>query len=150
MKRLIFQARQSAFLRHNAIFFVGSVAVGALNYLYYPILGRLLEPSVFGEVQVLVSLFLQLTIFLGVLALVTINLVANYRDKAHRNRTVFELEKLALLAALALLFITFFSAEQLRHFFHFQSAWPFVILALALLVTVPFTFRSAYLRGVQQ
>ena len=150
MKQFIFNLRQSTFLRHNAIFFAGSVAVGALNYLYYPIVGRLLQPAAFGEVQVLVSLFLQLTIFLSVLGLVTINLVANYRDKARRNETVFELEKFALIVAVIILFATFLAAEPLRQFFHFQSSWPFILLAAALVVTVPFTFRTAYLRGVQR
>lgn len=144
------QLRQSTFLRHNAIFFAGSVAVGALNYLYYPILGRLLEPSIFGEVQVLVSLFLQLTIFLTVLSLVTINLVANYRDEARRNRMVFELEKLALIVALVILLVTLVAGEQLKQLLQFESQWPFVILAITLVVTVPFTFRTAYLRGVHR
>ena len=65
-------ARRSRFLRHNSVFFISAVAVGALNYLYYPIMGRLLNTAQFGEVQTLISLFLQIAIFLSVLGLVTI------------------------------------------------------------------------------
>jgi O-antigen/teichoic acid export membrane protein len=142
--------KNSTFLRHNLIFLVGSIAVGALNYLFYPVLGRLLGPSSFGEVQVLISLFLQLTIFLTVLSLVTVNITANYRDKSSRNEVVYELEKVALIISLFVFFSTFILGEPIKQFLNFDSSWPFVLLALALVITVPFTFRSSYLRGQQQ
>lgn len=139
----------SAFLRHNAIFFAGSVGVGALNYLYYPILGRLLPPTAFGEVQTLVSFFLQLSIFLSVMGLVTVNVSANYDNAAHRNRVIFDLERIALLVSLGLLALSVLFASQLQHFFRFHDSLPFVVLVLAIVVSVPFTFRGAFVRGRQ-
>ncbi len=149
-QRLTARFRNSDFLRHNAIFFVGSAAVSVLNYLYYPVLGRLLEPSAFGEVQTLISLFLQIAIFLTVLGLLTVNLVANYGDKPDAQRTILELEKLALFISIAGLLITVVCGPLLQRFFHFDSAVPFIVLALAVVVSVPATFRNAYLRGKQQ
>ena len=139
--------KQSSFLKHNAIFFFGSVAVGVLNYAYYPILGRLMEPSAFGEVQVLVSLFLQFTIFLNVLSMITVNITANYSDKAKAHRVIFELEKLASYIAAGILLLSILGGEFLRQQLHFTSMTPFVALALAILVSIPLTFRSAYARG---
>ena len=55
--------KDSSFLKHNAIFFFGSIAVGALNYAYYPVVGRLMDPSTFGELQVVVSLFFAVYYF---------------------------------------------------------------------------------------
>ena len=147
MKQLIKQATQSSFLRHNAIFFVGSLAVGALNYIYYPILGRLLEPAAFGELQALVSLFLQFSIFLTVLGLVTVNVVANYESDAKRNQIVFEFEKLALLVSIIALGLVALGSMKLKSFFHFESVWPFIILMVSIVVSVPFMFRSSFLRG---
>jgi O-antigen/teichoic acid export membrane protein len=141
--------RHSQFLRHNAVFFIGSVAVGALNYLYYPVLGRLLPPVAFGEVQTLVSLFLQIGIFLSVFGLVTINIVANYSDEQKRNAIVLEFEKLALTMALAFLVLVIVFQHALKQFLQFDSTLPFVILALAIVATVPFMFRNAFLRGRQ-
>ena len=148
--KLVQRLRQSTFLRHNLIFFVGSVGVGVLNYLYYPILGRLMEPAAFGEVQALVSLFLQLTIFLNVLGMVTVNVVVNYRDQRQANRVVFELEKLAVLTGLGLLAGTIIFGSVLRDALQFESVVPFTALALALVVSVPLTFRSAYIRARKQ
>jgi O-antigen/teichoic acid export membrane protein len=145
--RFIETIKQSNFLRHNVVFFLGSVAVGALNYIYYPVLGRLMEPSAFGEIQVLVSLFLQFTILLNVLSLITVNITVNHTEKQTAHRLIFELEKLAAYLTLGILFATLIGGEFLRSALHFDSMIPFVALALALIVSVPLTFRSAYARG---
>lgn len=147
MRNLLRSARRSQFLKDNAVYLFGSIAVGAFNYLYYPVLGRLLAPSAFGEVQTLVSLFLQLGIFLSVLGLVTVNIVANYKDEAQRNALVLEFEKLAFVLSLGLLALTIIFQSKLQEFLQFESPWPFVILMLSLVATVPFTFRGAFLRG---
>jgi O-antigen/teichoic acid export membrane protein len=141
------QIRRSRFLRHNAIFFMGSLAMGFLNYLYYPVMSRMLPPSSFGEVQTLFSLFAQINIFLSVLGLLTVNIVANYDNAARRDRMIFELERLAVLISGVFLVATILGAGVLQRFFHFDSAVPFVALILAVMATVPLTFRSAFLRG---
>jgi len=143
-------ARRSRFIRHNSIFFVGAIAVGALNYLYYPVMGRLLDTISFGEVQTLISLFVQSTIFLSVLGLVTVNIVANYRSVERRDMVVREFEQLALLISVALALLAIVFARQLAQFLHFHSVWPFVLLMIAMVLSVPFTFRSAFLRGKQR
>lgn len=142
--------RRSQFLRQNGVFFIGSVAVGALNYLYYPVLGRLLSPGTFGEVQTLVSISLQLSVFLMVLSMVIVNIVANYSDEAKRNTFVFEFEKLALLVGAGLVVATFIFGAQLKAWLNFDSSWPFVVLALSVVASVPFILRGAYLRGQQR
>jgi O-antigen/teichoic acid export membrane protein len=147
MRHLVRSVRQSQFLRDNAIYLFGSVVVGVLNYLYYPVLGRLLPPAEFGEVQTLVSLFLQISIFLSVLGLITVNIVANYKDEHARNAVVLEFEKLAFAISIGLLVLTVVFQSAMRDFLHFESSWPFVLLMLSVVATVPFTFRGAYLRG---
>lgn len=144
------RVRSNTFIRHNTTYFVGSLLIGILNYLYYPVLGRIMEPAAFGEVQALVSFFLQIGIFLTVLGLLSINIIANSDDSRQRDRIIVELEKLALFISLVLLGATLLLGPMLRDYFQFGSAWPFSMLALAVVVTVPFTFRSAYLRGKQR
>lgn len=147
MRNVFTTLKQSAFLRHNAIFFVGSVVVGGLNYLYYPILGRLMSPEAFGEIQVLVSLFLQFTIFLNVLSLITVTITVNYSNKTAAHRIIFELEKLAAYITLGLLALSLVAGEFLRQALHFESMLPFVALAFAMITSVPLTFRSGFARG---
>jgi len=146
MQRYLSIYRSNPFLKNNLVFFLGSVAVGALNYLYYPVIGRLMSPSAFGEVQTLISVFLQLTIFLGVLSLVAVNLIAN--DKNDRaQRIVTELQLASLWLSVGTLVITILAATWLQSAFRFESVWPFILLTVALIAAVPFTFQTAYLRG---
>lgn len=144
------KVRASPFLRHNAVYFVGSIAVGFLNYLYYPVLGHLMAPGGFGEAQVLAVLLAQVTIFLNVFGLITVNIVANYSDAMARNQAIAALERLALLLSGICLAASIIGATWLRRFFNFDSAQPFAILMLAVVVTVPLTFRISFLRGKQR
>lgn len=142
--------KSSDFLRNNAIVFAGSIAISVINYLYYPVLGRLLDPAEFGEVQTLVSLFAQIAIFLSVLGLLTVNIVANHGDKPEAQKTLLELEKFALIISVAGLALAVAGGPFLQNFFNFSSLLPFIGLALAIVVSVPSTFRTAYLRGKQR
>ncbi len=141
---------QNTFLRHNAIFFLGSLVVSIVNYAYYPVLGRLLNIEQYGEVQVLISFFLQLTLLLAVLSQVTVNVVANHTDKGKQDRLIFELEKLAVMAGAATLVVGVTLSPVIGNALKFESPAPFIILLLAFISTIPFTFRSAFLRGQQQ
>jgi O-antigen/teichoic acid export membrane protein len=128
--------------------FAGSMLVGALNYLYYPVVGRLVSTDQFGEVQTLVSLFLQITLVLSVVADVTVNIVANATDESARNIIVYELERfitmlMALIVALALICIV-----PIDHFLHLNSGWPIVVLGVTLVTASLATQRGAFLRGV--
>jgi O-antigen/teichoic acid export membrane protein len=147
VKKIISGARSSQFLRHNAVFFTGSLVVGALNYIYYPVLGRLMSTSDFGETQALVSLFLQATIFLSVVTNVAVNIVANEKNAGLRNRVIYELEHAAMLITLVALGIMIVFIPQLKAFLQFEHSGPFFILALSLVVSVPGALRHAFLRG---
>ncbi len=142
------RARGSEFLRHNAIFFTGSLAVGVLNYIYYPVLGRLMPAAGFGEVQALVSLFLQTTIFLSVVTNVAVNIVANEHDTVRRSRIVAELERLATLVVAAGLLVGLVLLPQVQAYLRFTDPAPFIILGASLLISAPLTLRQAYLRGI--
>ena len=136
----------SPFLKQNLIMFIGGALIGLGNYLYYPVLARLLDPAPYGEVQALVALFAQMLIFLTVLGQVTTNIVAN-TDKKENSRAIFELEKFALFITIGLSALLLLFSWQLKAFFQFESVWPFVLLLIALIITVPGTFRQAFLRA---
>ncbi len=142
--------KTSPFLRHNAIFLAGSLGVAGLNYLFYPILGRLMSPADFGEVQTLISLFTQAAIFLTILTYVTIHITVNTLDEKERNQTLLGLEKIAMIVGYSLLLIALLSVDQLRIFLNFTEIWPFVALIAALAFSIPLAFRMAFLRGKKQ
>jgi O-antigen/teichoic acid export membrane protein len=148
--RIIELIKTSPFLRHNAIFLVGSLSVAVLNYLFYPILGRLMAPDDFGEVQTLTSLFTQAAIFLTILTYVTVHVTVNILDVEKRNQTLLGLERIAMIGGYLVLGGALASVEFLKTFLHFEDSWPFVALIAALAISIPLAFRMAFLRGQQQ
>lgn len=136
------------FLKNNFIFFIGSMAVAVLNYLYHPILGRMMNVADFGEVQSLISLFTQLGVFIGVFNVITVNITANNEDSGERDAVISALRKISLYITGALFLLIVAASAMLRDFFQFSSFYPFISLAFLLLTGVSFTFRKAFLQGI--
>jgi O-antigen/teichoic acid export membrane protein len=141
--------RANDFIRHNAIMFIGSMIAAGINSLYYPVVGRLVSTNQFGEVQVIISLFLQITLVLGVVADVTVNIVANAKDIQSRNEIVYELERLVTLLMAAIVIISFIFIGPIDNFLHIKSGWPIFILGISLILGALASQRSAFLRGIR-
>src|SRR6185369_17184709 len=99
-----------------------------LNYLFYPVLGRMLSPADFGEVQTLTSLFTQAAIFLTILTYVTIHVTVEMPDETERNQTLLGLEKLAVYIGYGALLVALLCVNQLRTFLHFTGNAQFIAL----------------------
>ena len=141
---------QDKFLRHNFVFFCGSMVVAVFNYLYHPILSRMMDIESFGEVQALISLFLLFSMVIGVFRTIVINIVANAQEIQEKQELILMLQKAGLyvVSAFSLLIILF--SQQLKSFFNFHSVYPFISLAILLVLTLFFTFRSAILQALHK
>lgn len=119
------------FVRHNAVFFVGSMSVAVLNYLYHPILSRIMPVDRFGEVQTLFSLYTQISVLLGVLGLVTLHLVANNSEQRALLETLSSLVMYVMGIAIGILLM---ATPHLTRAWHLETPAEIVIVALTLLV----------------
>lgn len=135
------------FIKHNMVFFFGSLGIALFNYLYYPVVGRLVSVSNFGEIQAFISLYTELGILLTAFGYVTTNIVQNNDSHASRRVILTELERLAAGLAVATLILLSLLSVYLKNSFHFTSALPFLGLGVLTVLVVPFTFRSYYLQG---
>ena len=136
------------FLRNNIIFFCGSLIVAFLNYLYHPILGRMMSVEEFGEVQTLISLFLQLAIVTGVFKIIVVNVISNQKTEEETKEIILMLQKFALCIILAISGLIIVFSPWLKSFFNFNSLYPFISLAIILPVGLFLTFREAILQGI--
>lgn len=135
------------FIRHNALFFAGTLSISLLNYLYYPAIGRLVSVSDFGEIQALISLFMELGVVLTVFGYITTNIVNNHQGKADKIILLTELERLALFVALVLFSIITISSFYLKTSLQFTSTIPLLGIGVLIILNVPSTFRTYYLQG---
>lgn len=145
MKKTLNRYWNDSFWRNNALFLAGSLFVAFLNYLYHPILGRLMDVSSFGEVQALLSIFNLIGMLLIAFQIVIINVSANYKKSGAI--VVQQFEYLALLFILGVFLLITAGSFKLQHFFNFSSNLPFFILGLALVLSVLTAFRQGYVQG---
>src|SRR5579884_2077181 len=110
--------RIGEFWRHNALYWSASLGVSVLNYLYYPVLGRLLDPVAFGETQTIISFYTQISTFFVVLGLVSVGIITKYGNERKRDQLTNELSRLALFLAVLLLIMSLAGAPLLKQFFH--------------------------------
>ena len=139
--------QQDSFLKNNIIFFIGSTFGSFLNYLYHPILSRMMSVEDFGEVQALVSLFLQSVIFLGMFGGIVINIVSNHEELAGKLPTIAKLQRIAFYSTLVVFVLIVAFKGQLSDSLQFTSFYPFISLAVLIVINVFYTFRTAYLQG---
>ncbi|MEA3449358.1 MAG: oligosaccharide flippase family protein [Patescibacteria group bacterium] len=138
---------QDNFFRNNIVFFVGSMIVAVLNYLYHPILGRMMAVDDFGEVQTLISLFTQLAIVAGIFSVTIVNIASNMKDETERSEIISELRNISIYITGGLFFLIVIFSRELESFLNFKSFYPFISLGVLLLLSTLIVFRQAYLQG---
>jgi O-antigen/teichoic acid export membrane protein len=139
--------KEDAFLKHYVIYFIGSMIVAVLNYAFYPILGRLLSPSEFGDIQVLISLITQAGILFGAFSLISVNITANTENPHERNAILSELRKICVYIVLAIILVLLVFIFKLKSFLNLSTIYPIFGLVIILLLSSTATFRSAFLSG---
>jgi O-antigen/teichoic acid export membrane protein len=147
---LRYKLQSNTFLHNNALYWVASLGVSFLNYLYYPVLGRILNPTSFGETQTVISFFTQLGAFFQVLSLVGVGIITKYSDDAKRDELTTEISRLTFFMSIVFFVLSILLAPALKNFFHFSSIGPFFLLSVSLLISVPGSFANSYLQGHRQ
>ncbi|MEO5690814.1 MAG: hypothetical protein ABIQ64_01370 [Candidatus Saccharimonadales bacterium] len=134
-------------LFHNAIFFAGTALISAFNYLYYPVLSRIVDVPSFGEIQALISLFMQFGVVLTAFGYMVTNIVANSNDTQTSGRYINWLEKRVLLFCIAIFAILTLASSYFGSEFKITSVWPVILIGILLIINVPATSRSFILQA---
>lgn len=149
MRKHLTKALSDPFLRNNAVFFIGSLLVSFLNYLYHPVLSHIISVESFGDVETLLVIYAQIGIVLGIFGKIVINEIAHapHGTPAREIPEVLDLYSLGtiLFCSVAALLILF--AFPLTAFFHFTSPLAVVMLALLIVLSTPYSFQTATLQG---
>jgi O-antigen/teichoic acid export membrane protein len=138
---------RGSFARNNTVYWLASMGVAIINYLYYPVLGRLLDPTSFGETQTIISFFTQLGSFFIVLGLVGVGIITKYKSQREQNELTSEISRITLYISVLFFILCILFSSWLKHFFHFGSVEPFILLGISILVSVPAAFANSYLQG---
>ena len=145
---VIKKIKEDKFLQHNLIYFVGTITVAFLNYLYHPIMGRIMKVADFGEIQAFLSFLLILGVFTGFFKNVITTIVANLKDEKDRELLAM-LQKFSLICAFFLALILVLFGNFFASFFNFSSYYFFPAFALLVLIGVINVNNQAITQGLK-
>lgn len=135
------------FVRHNVTFLIGTLLISISNYLYYPVIGRLVSVASFGEIQALLSLFMQLGIVLTAFGYVVTNITNNADDDNESASLIVRLERITLLFCMLLFIVLSVSSVALKSSLQLTSSTPLLLTGILMLLNVPLTARTFFLQG---
>ncbi len=124
------------------------MAGAALNYLFYPVVGRILEPKEFGEVQVVVALSVQSAAVFSIVRLIVVREVANADTDtaiALTHRVQSYMRQISVVLAVAGLVAAPFLAQALQY----RSIVPMILLVALVVLGVIRAPIDGFLRGRQ-
>ena len=148
---MIQKVLQDKFIKDNAIFFAGSMAVAVLNYLYHPVMSRMMSVEDFGEVQALISMTYLVSILGIIFGTIAVNIVSNQDTSSDSHiKLLSQLYKLAIYVIGAFAIGIMILSPYLKQALQFESAVSFLPLALGTLIGIPFIFYSSYLKGMKE
>ncbi len=133
-------------VRHNITFFIGTLLISLFNYVYYPVLSRMVSVVEFGEIQAIMSIFTQIAVFVTAYGYAVTHIVANAHSEESAQKNVLELERFMLFAAcflfLLLAVYTIMVGGQAN-----LDPWSVLAIGLLVLLNVPLTSLQYALQG---
>ena len=149
MKNRILKLLKIDLVKHNIVFLFGTLAISVFNYLYYPVVGRLVSIVEFGEIQASISIFMQLGILLTAFGYVVANITHNSQSDYAKQNILF-LERVTLLLSVLTLVVLIVFGRQLQSTLQFSSILPLVLIGILVILNVPSTTRSYVLQGMKR
>ena len=147
MKNVIAKVHKDPFIRNSLVYFSGLLIVAVVNYLYYPVMSRVLSVEDFGEVQVIATIVLQMTIILNVFGYITINIFANTKNTESARKRIKELEGAALVIVAGLSLVALIFSAYIDAYLKFSSVMVLLALAAMFILNVPFTIKNGWLQA---
>lgn len=141
--------KKSSFFLDNSVFLSLSLISAALNYVYYPVIARLLPPTQFGEAQVFVAILLQVSAVFSGLNLVVVYLVHRL-GKAGSRQMIETLQKITVALFLLLTIGLLVAQASVLSFLQIDTPIYLFIVALDLMSNIPFILSFGYLQASKQ
>ncbi len=138
---------QNDFLKHNLVFFLGTLSFSFFNYLYYPVISRLLSVANFGEVQSLITLYMEFGVIFTSFGYLIINIQNNHSSDDEKGLILTELERIALFISLIVGITIILLSPLLAINLKYSGTAGIISLAPLFVITVPYIFRLYYLQS---
>lgn len=137
-------------LAGSLMFYAISGLTSVINYLFYPVISRLVSTSEYGEIQFLVSMFTQLAVGFVVLNILAIIVSIRANGPEDQRRDIATLNFISSLIITGVVVVGSVLLYLSRESVAISNFWSITALGTALLINVPFTVRIGQLQGNDQ
>ncbi len=146
------QVRRNRLVRQNLVLFFGGLVAGIGGFVYHAIAGRVLGPTIYGQVAFLIAVYAVGTgpalILIVVLARYTAMLTAR-GDPGVRSLLTRSVRLIAI-PCLLLILVTTLLARPIAAFEHFDSTIPILILGFSIALIWQVAIPRGILQGLQR
>lgn len=135
------------YFRKSGIFFIGSMVVAALNYLYHPVLARFLTLNDFGDVEALLVFSTMIGTIMGGFTFAAVHASVNCEQEGEC-AAIIRILRNGALTVVGIFFLTLVIGS--RYFagaLHFSDSKLFLVLAVSLVVSILYSLRYGFLQG---
>jgi O-antigen/teichoic acid export membrane protein len=135
------------YFRKSGVFFVGSMTVACLNYLYHPVLAHFLSLTDFGDVEALLVFSTMIGTVMGGFTFAAVHASVNCEAKGECS-AVIKLLRNGGLAVVGIFFLVLvIGSKSFAGALHFSDSKLFIVLAVSLVVSIFYSLRSAFMQG---
>ena len=147
MKKLISNISKNPFLRNSTILFAGTMTANVLNYVFHLVVGRMVSPSAYGEIESLISLLTIISVPAGTLTLIATKYAADMKaagDVAGTYALSRYLTKKVLIFGTPLFVVALFFTPLIKDFLNTEGSLSILLLWGVMF----FSFLSAATSGI--
>ena len=135
------------FVKNNGLLFIAGLLTGAVNYALYPVISRVVSIEQFGEVQILLALVTQLSVFGAVVRIFVVNTLKDESDPQVASQFIRNTMRTLAITASGIALLLLAISPWLQSALQFNSIWGLVPTAfnfvLGLLFMVPLAFIAS-------
>src|SRR5713226_2257095 len=152
LRERLVQLSSNRLVRQNAILFTGGLIAGIGGFIFHAIAGRILGPTIYGQVAFLIAVYAVGTapalILVVVLARYTATLAA--RGEPGVRSLLARTIRLIAIPCLVAVLITALTARQVAAFEHLGSTIPVLILGFSIALVWQVAIPRGILQGLQR
>lgn len=148
MRNLVKRAIGNPLFSGSAIMIIGSNAASVLNYFYHFIIGRLLGPSLYGELASLISVIGLLGIIPGAVSLVIVKQISSAKSDGEVMHLIRWFKSKIFIFSLIFSIIILIFSPIISSFLHIQKLSYLFAIAAFFLFSLQGAFNRSILQGV--
>lgn len=153
MRRHVSLLVKNPFFRNSAVLFSGTMVANVLNYIFHLAVGRMVDPSAYGEIESLISLLTIISVPAGTLTLIATKYAADMKAAGNYEGTSFLSKYLTakvFLYGIPLFFLALFCTPLVKNFLNIHDSLPIFILWGIMFLSFLSAATSGILTGWQK